>query len=101
MKGNRFKGWGSSYQARGQSGWEFATMSKKLAFQVSRGSLLLCKGFNLTVICILCRYRLTVDCVIINEILVCRLKINHAWSALSSCVLFLGTILVVAKQFQR
>ncbi len=27
----------------------------------------------------------------------CRLKINHAWSAASLCVKFLGTILVAAK----
>ncbi len=31
---------GSSYLARDQSGWGFATMSKKLAFQVSRSFLL-------------------------------------------------------------
>jgi hypothetical protein len=39
VKGVRVKGWGSCYQAGDQSGWEFATMSKKLALQVSRGSL--------------------------------------------------------------
>jgi hypothetical protein len=40
VKGARVKGWGSSYQARDQSGWEFAPMSKNLVFQVSRGSSL-------------------------------------------------------------
>jgi hypothetical protein len=44
VKGARVKGWGSSYQIRDQSGWEFATMSRKLAFQVSRGSLLFARG---------------------------------------------------------
>jgi hypothetical protein len=34
------------YQARDQSGWEFTTMSKKLALQLSRGSLSFCKGFG-------------------------------------------------------
>ncbi len=43
----------------------------------------------------LCIYWLIVHCVNLNEIPVCRLKINHAWSAPSSCVKFLGTILVV------
>ncbi len=28
----------------------------------------------------------------------CRLKINYAWSAPSSCIQFLGSILMVAKQ---
>jgi hypothetical protein len=40
----RVKGWGSCYQTGDQSGWEFATMSKKLAFQVSWGSLLFLQG---------------------------------------------------------
>ncbi len=44
MKRARVKGWGSCYQARDQRGWEFATMSKKLALQVSWGSLLLLQG---------------------------------------------------------
>jgi hypothetical protein len=46
-RGERGKsqGVGSRYQTRDQSGWEFAPMSKKLAFQVSRGFLLFCKGY--------------------------------------------------------
>jgi hypothetical protein len=40
-EGVRIKGWGSCYQARDQSGWGFATMSKTSAFQVSWGSFLL------------------------------------------------------------
>jgi hypothetical protein len=47
VKGARVKGWGRCYQAGNQSGWEFATMSKKLALQVSRGFFYFsCKGFN-------------------------------------------------------
>jgi hypothetical protein len=38
------KGWGSCYQTGDQSGWEFATVSKKLALQVSRGSLFFARG---------------------------------------------------------
>ncbi len=46
MKGARVKGWalGSSYQATDQSGWEFTTVSKKLAFQVKLGFFIICKG---------------------------------------------------------
>jgi hypothetical protein len=47
--------WGSCYQTGDQSGWEFATMSKKLALQVSWGFLLFCKTLNKTV-CTLCKY---------------------------------------------
>ncbi len=32
------------------------------------------------------RLRIVVHCVNINEISVCRLKINHAWSAFQSCI---------------
>ncbi len=71
VKGVKIKGWGSC------CGWGFATMSKTLAFQISRGFLYFFKRFN---------YRLIVYCVNINEILVCRLKINHAWSVPSSCI---------------
>ncbi len=39
-EGAKAKVWGSCYQTGDQSGWEFATMSKKLALQVSWGSLL-------------------------------------------------------------
>jgi hypothetical protein len=46
VKGARVKGWGSFWQAGDQSGWEFATMSRKLALQESRGSFFSCKGFN-------------------------------------------------------
>ncbi len=31
VKGARVKVWGSYYQARDQNGWEFTTVSKKLA----------------------------------------------------------------------
>ncbi len=41
----------------------------------------------------------SVCCVNTNETFVCRLKINHAWSTQSSRVYFLGSILVVAKQY--
>jgi hypothetical protein len=46
VKRIRVNGWGSWYQAGDQSGWEFATMSKKLALQVSQGLLFFCKGFD-------------------------------------------------------
>ncbi len=67
-------------------------LSSKLGFIIifTRGSR--------TIVCTLCRYRLILCCVNTNETLVCRLKINHAWSAPSSCVYFLGTILMVATQ---
>jgi hypothetical protein len=61
------------------------------------GFHIILQGVRLTIVCILRRYRLTEQCVNINEILVCRLKINHVWNTLSSCVYFLGTILLVAK----
>jgi hypothetical protein len=57
VEGARAKGWGSCYQTGDQSGWEFATMSKKLALQVSWGFLFFCKGFNKTA-CTLCKYKL-------------------------------------------
>jgi hypothetical protein len=38
------KGWGICYQTGDQSGWEFVTMSKKLALKASRGSLLFLQG---------------------------------------------------------
>ncbi len=40
VKGAKAKGWDSCYQTRDGSGWEFITTIKKLALQVSRGSLL-------------------------------------------------------------
>jgi hypothetical protein len=41
-RGERGKsqGWGSCYQTEDQGGWEFVTTSKKLAFQVNRGFLI-------------------------------------------------------------
>jgi hypothetical protein len=61
VKGARAKGWGSCYQTGDQGGWEFffffVAMSRKLAFQVSRGSLLLFKGFKkLLVYCVKIKY---------------------------------------------
>jgi hypothetical protein len=56
VKGDKSQWVGSSYRARDQNGWELATMSKKLAFQVSRGSLLFLQGVRLTIACILCSY---------------------------------------------
>ncbi len=57
VKGARAKGWGSCYQTGDQGGWEFVAMSRKLAFQVSRGSLLLFKGFEkLLVYCVNIKY---------------------------------------------
>jgi hypothetical protein len=57
VKGVEAKGWGSCYQTGDQGGWEFITMSKELARQVSRGSLLLCKGFNKVVVhCVNIKY---------------------------------------------
>jgi hypothetical protein len=38
------RGWGSCYQTGDRSGLEFVTTSKKLALQVSRGSLLSLQG---------------------------------------------------------
>jgi hypothetical protein len=35
VKGVRVKGWGSCYQVGHQRGWQFATMTKILALQVS------------------------------------------------------------------
>jgi hypothetical protein len=46
LKEVRVKGWGSYYQARDRSGWEFATMSRILALQVSQGSILLLQGYD-------------------------------------------------------
>jgi hypothetical protein len=46
VKGARVKGWGIYYQTGDQSGWEFTTMSKKLALQVSWGSLLFLQGLQ-------------------------------------------------------
>jgi hypothetical protein len=66
-------------------------MSKTSAFQVGGISLFLAKRGQAQIIdCMLCKY--------IDRIFVWRLKINHAWSVPSSCVKFLGNILVVAKQ---
>jgi hypothetical protein len=56
----------------------FATMSKKLVLQVSRGSSLFSIRGLIRVACTLYRYRSAVHCVNTNEILVCRLKINPA-----------------------
>jgi hypothetical protein len=64
VKGVRVKGWEVD---TGQG--TRATMSKKLTFQVSRGSLLFLQGIRLTIACIMCRYRLTVHCVNINKFL--------------------------------
>jgi hypothetical protein len=43
------------------------------------GFLIILQGVE-TITCTLCRYRLIVRCVNKNEILMCRSKINHAWS---------------------
>ncbi len=57
MKGLKAKGQGSCYQPGDQGGWEFVTTSKKLALKVSKGSLLLCKGFRkLFVYCVNIKY---------------------------------------------
>jgi hypothetical protein len=40
VKGVKAKGWGSCYQTGDQGGWEFVTMSKKLALQVSKAGIL-------------------------------------------------------------
>jgi hypothetical protein len=63
------RGVGSSYLARDQSGWRFATKSKKLALQVGGFLLLFLQAVQLLTAFILCRYRLTVRCVNINELL--------------------------------
>jgi hypothetical protein len=44
---------------------------------------------RLMIKCVLCKYK---------QDFMCRLKINHAWNASSSCIQFLGNILVVAIQ---
>ncbi len=46
VKGAKAEGWGSCYQIGDWSGWEFATISKKLTLQVRWGSYYSCKGFN-------------------------------------------------------
>jgi hypothetical protein len=46
LKGVKAKGWGSCYQNGDQGGWEFVTTSKKLALQVSGGSLSFARGFD-------------------------------------------------------
>jgi hypothetical protein len=86
-RGERGKsqGVGSSYQTRDQSGWEFATMSKKLAIQVSWGFYYFAKSLIITA-CILCEYQVNGILCKHKRVLVCRLKINHAWSAASLCV---------------
>jgi hypothetical protein len=56
-RGERGKnqGRGSCYQTGDQGGWEFATTSKKLALQISRGSSL--KGFDkIAVHCVNIKY---------------------------------------------
>ncbi len=50
VKGVKAKGWGSWYQTGDQGGLIFVTTSKELAHQVSRDSLLLCKGFDKVVV---------------------------------------------------
>ncbi len=84
MKGAKVKGWGSCYQAGDQSGGEITNVSKKLALQVSQGSLFFARGSIKS--CLYIAWISVNCCVNINEILVCRLKINHAWSAPSSCI---------------
>jgi hypothetical protein len=57
-EGAKTKGWGRCYQTGNQSGREFVTMSKKLAIQVSRGSLLFLQGVQkrLLVYCVNIKY---------------------------------------------
>ncbi len=72
---------GSCYQTRDQSGQGFPTMSKTPDFQVRLGFFLFflfTMGLSqITIDCMSCKYKLD---------FVCRLKINHAWSASSSWV---------------
>jgi hypothetical protein len=71
----------SCYQTRDQIGWGFTTMSKTPDFQERLGFFLFflfTKGLSqLMIDCMSCKYK---------GDFVCRLKINHAWSASSSCV---------------
>jgi hypothetical protein len=87
VKGVGVKGWGSCYQAGDQSGWEFATMSKARNLPSKKLGVIYFPARVLINNCLtLCEYQLIVHYVNITEIIVYRLKINHAWSALSSCV---------------
>jgi hypothetical protein len=84
VKGVKAKGRGSCYQTGDQGGWEFVTTSKKLALQVSWGSLLSLQGVDENAVyCVNMNIRMSGE---YNETFVCRLKINHARSSSSSCV---------------
>jgi hypothetical protein len=80
------KGWGSCYRTGDQGGWEFAATSKKLALQVSWGSLLSsARGLiKMLVHCVNIKYLYVVS--IQTRLFVCRLNINHAWSTPASCI---------------
>ncbi len=64
-RGKSQGGGSSCYPTGDQSGWEFITTSKKLAFQVSGNSLLFARGFN---------ERLLVHCVNIKMCMSCKYK---------------------------
>jgi hypothetical protein len=49
-----------------------------------------CVNICVNIDCMLCKYKWD---------FVCRLKIDHAWSASSTCVTFFGNVLVVTKQY--
>ncbi len=79
MRGVRKYRVGKLLPGKGPEWMGTATMSKTSAFQVSGCSFILSQeGLSSRIDYMLCKYKYGIS--------VCRLKINHSWSASSSCV---------------
>ncbi len=84
MKGARVKGWGRA--DRGPERMGIRHHEQETSPSSKSGFLIIFAKGSITIACTLCRYWMIVHCVNTNETLVCGLKINHVWSAPSSCV---------------